>query len=122
VRSWARSRTGTAVAAVAALVAVLVIAAGARAETTSGTAKAAGVVLRWQTESEANMLGFNVFRERNRARIRLNRYLIRCITPGGLTGHSYSFRDGKAPNGPLRYWLQIVNVDGSRTWEGPIDV
>ena len=78
-----------------------------------------GVMVRWSTASESQMLGFHVYRQVNGKRVRVNRTLIAAKGRGG-----YSFLDRKAPRGAkgLRYWLQVVNLDGSRTWYGPARV
>lgn len=75
-----------------------------------------GVLVRWRTASELDSLGFNVYREVNHRRVRLNRRLI--ATRGAST--TYSFLDRRAPRGKaIRYWVQEVAGDGSRTWHGP---
>jgi hypothetical protein len=81
-----------------------------------------GVVLRWRTGTEADTLGFNVFRQRgNGKRVRLNRRLLPAL--GGLGGLSYSYRDRRAPrHRAVRYWLQDVDTQGVRTWHGPVSV
>ena len=77
-----------------------------------------GVMVRWSTASEPGLLGFNVYREVNGARVRVNRGLI-----AGKGGGLYSYLDRKAPSGKtLRYWVQAVNLDGSRSWYGPARV
>jgi hypothetical protein len=79
----------------------------------------AGVVVRWRTASEANTLGFHVYRQVEQRRVRLSHRLIASL--GAVHGRTYSFLDRKAPKrGELRYWLQEVALDGSRTWHGPI--
>ena len=78
-----------------------------------------GVLVRWRTASEAETLGFNVFRQVHGKRVRLNRHLLPAR--GSISGGSYSYVDRRAPTrGALRYWLQVVDADGSRTWQGPI--
>ena len=64
------------------------------------------VVLRWRTASEAQTLGYNLYRQR----VKLNKRLIPSV--GGSGGHTYVWRDrrpGKAP----RYTLEVVRRDGS---------
>ncbi len=80
-----------------------------------------GVLLRWRTGTEANELGFNVFRQQGNRRVRLNRRLLPAL--GGIGGSSYSYRDRHAPrHRALRYWLQDVAVVGARAWHGPVRV
>ncbi|MBA3366123.1 MAG: hypothetical protein H0U03_10120 [Actinobacteria bacterium] len=79
---------------------------------------ARGVLVRWNTASEIDTLGFHVYREVNGKRVRVNSKLI-----AGKGRGLYTFLDRKAPKGKLvRYWIQVVNVDGSRTWYGPARV
>ena len=41
----------------------------------------------------------------------------------GKGGGLYSFLDRKAPKSKtVRYWIQAVNMDGSRSWYGPARV
>ena len=78
----------------------------------------AGVSMRWSTASELELLGFHVYRQVNGKRVRVNRTLIAAKGSGG-----YTFLDRKAPKGKsVRYWLQVVNLDGSRSWYGPARV
>ena len=80
-----------------------------------------GVLLRWRTGTETNELGFNVYRRQGARRVRVNRRLLPAL--GAIAGSSYSYRDRRAPrHRALRYWLQDVAVDGTRTWHGPVRV
>lgn len=80
-----------------------------------------GVTLRWRTGTEADTLGFNVFRQQGARRVRLNRRLLPAL--GGLGGSSYSFVDRRAlRHRAVRYWLQDVDTHGIRTWHGPVRV
>jgi hypothetical protein len=93
-----------------------VLAATFRSLSVSQTAR--GALVRWRTASEGSLLGFNVYRAVNGRKVRVNRSLIRAgNTPGG---RAYSFLDRRAPRNRIaRYWIQAVNVDGSRAWYGP---
>lgn len=87
------------------------------------TATAAGrdVLVRWRTASEIDMLGFNAYGQVDSKRAKLNRRLIAAKSGSGA---SYSFRY-RAPAGrkaPARYWIQVVNLDGSSAWYGPARV
>lgn len=82
----------------------------------AATRSPAGVVVRWRTASELRTLGFNVYREVGGRRVRTNRTLIAAKGRG-----SYSFLDRAAPRqASVRYWIQEVALDGSRTWHGPV--
>jgi hypothetical protein len=79
------------------------------------------VVVRWRTGTEYDQLGFNVYRQQGNRRVRLNRRVLPAL--GRVNGGSYSFRDRRAPkHRALRYWLQDVDLSGTRTWHGPIRV
>jgi len=79
---------------------------------------AAGTLVRWRTGSEIQTLGFNVYRELKGKSVRLNPRLIAASGRG-----SYSFLDRKAPKaGGVRYSIQTVGLDGSRSWYGPAQV
>lgn len=83
-----------------------------------------GAVLRWRTASEIDFLGFNVYRQVNGRRVRLNRRLIAAKSLGsGLTGGAYSWRDrarGKKVPSKARYVLEAVHLDGTRTVFRPV--
>lgn len=84
----------------------------------SAARAARGVQLRWRTASELDTLGFHVYRERDGRRVKLSPKLIAARGRG-----LYSYLDRGAPGGkPLRYWIQVVSSDGSRTWRGPAAV
>jgi hypothetical protein len=81
----------------------------------------AGVRVRWRTGSESRLLGFNLYREQNGKRVRMNRAVIPSAFAGGIVARSYSWLDRRAPRrGVLRYWLEAVSVSGTRSWHGPI--
>lgn len=77
-----------------------------------------GVSVRWTTGSERGLLGFRVYRQDGSKRVRVNSKLLRGY--GTFTGSRYSLVDRLAPRGrALRYWIEAVHVDGSKTWHGP---
>jgi hypothetical protein len=77
----------------------------------------AGVVVRWKTAAEVDTLGFNVYRLVKGKLVHANKHLI--LVHGG----TYSFVDRKAPSARnLRYRIQAVHTDGSRSWFGPLAV
>ena len=84
----------------------------------TATSSAKGTLLRWRTGSEVGVLGFNVYRERAGVRVRVNRSLIRAR--GATHGAAYSWLHRRAQPYRARYWLQAIQSDGSRTWQGPI--
>jgi hypothetical protein len=82
----------------------------------TAAATRSGVRLSWRTASERDVLGFNVYRVRSGARVRVNRRLIGAR--GSAAGARYSLVDRLAPRGASSYRLQLVNRDGSRSWVG----
>ncbi len=82
------------------------------------------VVLRWQTQSEINNLGFNVLRSESVEGkfVKLNAELI----PGAgnsSDSHTYSFADPNVlPERTYYYKLEDIDINGTRTAHGPISV
>ena len=83
------------------------------------------VVLEWKTGGELRNLGFNVYREVNGTRVRLNSSLIAGSAlrmRGALEQHTasgYSFID-RAPQSGAVYWIEDVDVHGARTLHGAV--
>lgn len=73
------------------------------------------VLLRWRTVSEVDVLGYNVWAEKNGQRVKLNK---RLIAGKGVSGGAYGFkyRTPKGKKAPARFWLETVNLDGTRSW------
>ncbi len=88
---------------------------------------ASRVMLTWKTGGEAHNLGFNVYREQNGNRVRMNSSMIAgsaLLMSGALpkhAGRSYAWIDPSAASG-ASYWLEDVDVNGTRTMHGPISV
>jgi uncharacterized repeat protein (TIGR01451 family) len=86
------------------------------------------VLLTWKTGGEANNLGFNIYRELNGNRVRLNPSLIAGSAlwmSGALpkhSGKSYHWIDPYASSAGTEYWLEDVDVNGTRTMHGPVSV
>jgi hypothetical protein len=93
------------------------------------------VLIEWQSGYEARNLGYNVYREQNGQRVALTPSLIAgsALMAGAQTqltsGLSYSWTDsfgaGSAVRGqksPVTYWLEDVDLDGTRTLHRPIAV
>jgi hypothetical protein len=84
----------------------------------TATRERSGVRLRWRTAAETDTLGFNVYRDRSGIRHRLNPRLI--ASRGDVAGRAYSFLDRHAARrSSARYWLQVVDSRGGRSWHGP---
>jgi uncharacterized repeat protein (TIGR01451 family) len=86
-----------------------------------------GTLLTWQTGGERHNLGFNVYREENGARVKVNPTLIAGSAlrmRESLDQHSafsYGWPDTKidAKSGSA-YWLEDVDLNGARTMHGPV--
>ncbi|MGA8440430.1 MAG: C25 family cysteine peptidase, partial [Candidatus Sulfotelmatobacter sp.] len=84
------------------------------------------IVLLWKTGGEAHNLGFNVYRERSGERVPLNPSLIAgsaLLMNGALPKHSgrtYRWIDSSSSAASDSYWLEDVDVNGTRTLHGPI--
>ena len=84
------------------------------------------VVLFWKTGGEAHNLGFNVYREQSGQRVRLNPSLIAgsaLLMSGALPKHSgktYSWIDSSSSSITGAYWLEDVDVNGTRALHGPV--
>ncbi len=75
-----------------------------------------GVLVRWRTGSEAGLLGYRVYRQRGAARTAVGPLI---PARAAASGRRYAFLDRTAPSGrALRYWLRIVQLDGSSAWAG----
>ncbi|MCO6452360.1 MAG: hypothetical protein J5I90_16395 [Caldilineales bacterium] len=83
------------------------------------------VLLSWQTVSEIDHLGFNLYRavDDDPNWLRLNPTLIQSPTPGGATGHDYTWRDAAVePDQRYRYRLDAVDLDGQEMTVATIDI
>ncbi|MBI3644680.1 MAG: DUF11 domain-containing protein, partial [Acidobacteriales bacterium] len=86
-----------------------------------------GAIIRWKTGGELNNLGFNVYREQNEDRIRLNSTLVAgsaLMMSGYLEKHagkSYAWIDPKGTP-TSTYWLEDIDLNGERTLHGPVSV
>lgn len=72
-----------------------------------------GVLLKWQTESENDLIGFNIYRLDGKANVKINEYLITSTitrnTPAAQNGSQYKFFD---ENGGYQDSYVIENVFG----------
>ncbi len=86
------------------------------------------VFLTWKTGGEAHNLGFNVYREQNGNRVRMNPSVIAgsaLLMSGALpkhAGRSYAWIDPSAGVTGASYWLEDIDVNGTRTMHGPVSV
>ena len=78
-----------------------------------------GVRVTWRTSSEARIAGFNVYR----ARSKLNKRLIAARHAGLARGDAYALLDRTARRGgTYTYRLQVVCLDGRKTWFGATSI
>jgi len=86
------------------------------------------VVLTWKTGGEVHNLGFNLYREESGNRVRVNPSLIAgsaLLMSGAMPKHasrSYAWIDPSAGAETGSYWLEDVDVNGTRTMHGPVTV
>jgi uncharacterized repeat protein (TIGR01451 family) len=83
---------------------------------------AGGVLVRWRTVAEQDNYGFHVYRSTtpNRAAaVRVTPALIPGQGRGLAGGASYSFLDAGAPDGPVYYWLEAIDFNGTSAFYGP---
>ena len=97
----------------------------AAVELASFTAASQGsaIVLEWETATELDNLGFNVYRSgaAEGERIQLNAALIPAQNPGSVLGATYRFLDETATPGVIYYyWLEDVDAYGAATLHGPV--
>lgn len=89
----------------------------------SATARKNAILLSWETASELNTLGFNLYRSKSPdgKRKLLNSELILTLDgPGGVSGATYSYKDRTArPGIAYYYWLEEVDVYGHSELFGP---
>lgn len=91
---------------------ILTVATSVRLRSFAARPFGAGTLLRWSTASEASVLGFNLYRRAGGRSLRLNRALIPARS---ATGAAYRFLD-RAARGKALYRLQVVELNGSRSW------
>lgn len=90
----------------------------------SGDADRNGVNLEWETASETDNAGFNIWRSTGDAGkfTKINESLI-SAEGGDTWGADYSFTDSDVASGQTyQYQLQDVEFDGDSTMNGPISV
>lgn len=83
-----------------------------------------GILLEWETTSEVDNVGFNIYRGLSEydAYTRINLDLIPSDVAGSPSGASYSFLDQNTQGGvTYYYWLENIDTEGIRsTLQGPI--
>jgi hypothetical protein len=88
----------------------------------SASRSAKGVVIRWRTASETDVVGFNLFRNRAGTSTKVNSRPI-AARSGSARGSAYRFLDRRALRAGLySYRLEAIHADGSRSWLGRASV
>jgi len=84
-----------------------------------------GVLLKWETASELDNLGFNIFRadDPEAEKVRVNPAMILSKAMGSTSGAFYEFLDEDVETGKMYYyWLEAVDFALTKTLYGPISV
>jgi len=77
------------------------------------------VLLRWRTGTEADLLGFHVYRSRAHSWQRISHSLI--TAKGSVSGAAYRFLDRTTRHSvDFRYRIKALNGDGTTAWFGPV--
>lgn len=78
-----------------------------------------GLLLRWRTASEVDLLDFQVYRSRGYSWRRVSHTPI--AAKGSVAGASYRFLDRAArPHKGWRYRIKAFDQDGTSSWFGPV--
>jgi hypothetical protein len=88
----------------------------------TATAGQDAIVLNWETTSEVENLGFNIYRAESVAgeRTQLNASQIASFEPGSPNGFTYGYTDNTVAKGvTYNYWLEDVDIYGKTTLRGP---
>jgi hypothetical protein len=84
------------------------------------------VLATWETASELDNLGFNLYRGVDLAGPdrQLNTSLIPSQSPGSSGGYAYTWEDRAdlAPGTSYFYWVEDVDIHGTATMHGPVSV
>ncbi len=89
----------------------------------TASAKGKSVVLSWETASETDNLGFNLYRAMavDGERTQINAELIPASRPGSSSGAVYEYTDKDVIKGETYfYWLEDVDLSGATTLHGPV--
>jgi hypothetical protein len=89
----------------------------------TAAADGSSIRLSWETASELDNLGFNIYRAEpeGKARVRINDSLIASKAPGSFSGGSYEFVDAAVSGGQTyTYWLESLDLRGGSAEYGPV--
>jgi hypothetical protein len=87
------------------------------------TAPAEAILVQWETASENNTLGFNLYRQPANGGdvVRLNPELIPAQAPGG-GGATYEWWDETITHDTFTYWLEDVSTEGQVTQHEGVEI
>ncbi|MBN1920972.1 MAG: hypothetical protein JW892_06990, partial [Anaerolineae bacterium] len=88
-------------------------------------AQGEAVLVTWETATELDNLGFNLYRGAGPAGpwVLVNAALIPAQAPGAVFGAVYELLDtGVTPGAPITYLLEDVDIHGVSTFHGPISI
>ena len=80
------------------------------------------IVLDWETASEYNTLGFNLYMAASAdgEKVKVNDSLLPSnVAPGSMEGASYTYTAGEAVKGEYYFWLEEVDISAGETIYGP---
>jgi hypothetical protein len=86
-------------------------------------AEGAAIALEWETVSEVDNLGFNLYRAESQdgVPVQINDGIIPSQVLGAPLGAIYQFRDETAlPGTTYYYWLEDVDIHGKSMYHGPV--
>jgi hypothetical protein len=89
----------------------------------TGAADGSSIRLKWETASELDNLGFNLYRSEpeGKTRVKLNDSLIAAKAPGSNSGAGYEFVDAAVSGGKTyTYWLESLDLSGGSAEYGPV--
>ncbi len=79
------------------------------------------ILLSWETVSEMNNAGFNLYRSASPAAPEELLAFVPSQAPGSTQGASYSYEDAEvAPGETWYYWLEDVDLNGATALHGPV--
>lgn len=86
--------------------------------------KAGHIVLNWQTTSESQISGFNVYRKNGKGKwVQLNKTFLSAKHPGDAAGAKYRFKDAKVKSGKKYvYKIQVMYLDNHTEWTKTVKV
>jgi hypothetical protein len=84
-------------------------------------ARADDVLLRWETVSEVDNTGFNVYRSTAIGGERVLLAFIPSQAPGSSQGFAYEWLDSDVTSGETyHYWLEAIDISGVTSLHGPV--